>query len=68
MDDGTTECRGRLSDDVDLRPIADSKIFVYMSGINKKNATYFFENRSIVLQRAVITTIYISHLARHTGL
>ena len=53
MGDGTTGCRGRLSDDVDLRPIADSKIFVYMSGINKKNATYFFENRSIVLQRAV---------------
>ena len=29
------------------------KIFVYMSRINKRERLYFFQNRSIVLQRAV---------------
>ena len=47
-------CGRRLSHNPDLRRIAGSKIFVYMSRYEQKNPIlFFFEKRSIVLQFAV---------------
>ena len=56
----TTGQRGaggrRLSDDFDLRPIADSNLCLHVR-YKQKNVTYFFENRSIILRRTVTSSV-----------